>query len=910
MKKLKISKDNIISIDGLIICLLSLIIIFSGKSAFSFLSVGILGAFGFIGFWILVPLLFLLGIYMIFRKKLIKYRVDISLWGIFIIFLALLVLSSGFGADGQIVTNNILSSNGEETKVVLSMFNQGTVVVSGQELSYEYLRFNTCVDYFNEIAINYAKANGLGEAISDGLYIGNNHLGGGYIGYVFCGLLNNGITPIGTTILSWLLIVIGLALIFNRYIKKGFLYLKSSRQRKAAHEDVYSSSEESEFQIGEPDKTDEDISGEYLAPNDEEKVSPEEYNELAAQSFNITHGLEAPKFSLEENSSNESPFIQDQLYQNNPYSEVNINQSELNEEPIVNENIESPVNDISVDETFEPYVEHPTNVESSFTEPTIENKPVEVETPIEQRKIIETITDPTHRSQPKATIKPHYTLPPLDLLDLHERAEDLTKNEEYCQKRVEDINRIFSNLNTGAECVGYKTGPSVTRYNIITKSNVSVSNIKRIVEDISIRLGGVPVRFEPIVLGESTSGLEIQNEIRINVGLRESLTQLPEGEKYIYNIPFGKDISGHLLHASITSFPHMLVGGTTGSGKSIYMHSMILSLLMRTTPYELKLLLIDPKKVEMPCYKDIPHLLCPIISEPRKALVALRKLVDEMQRRYNVFEENHVREIKEFNKFAKENNIEPLPVIAVFIDEYADLNDDCKEIREPVVRIAQKARAAGIHMIIATQRPSVNVIDGVIKANLTTHVALMVANSIDSSTILGEGGAEKLLGNGDMIVDCPAITHGCKPRVQGCFVETSEINRVVDYLRKQSAPMYDPEFLDLTDHSQDNLMSGDGIPAPDLASLKEASEEQLYERIKTDLLSKEYCSISFIQRTYGVGFPKAGRLFAKLQKEGIVALQGDARGSKVLVHEAQSESPTSIDESTLYANDEIEEDDN
>lgn len=210
-------------------------------------------------------------------------------------------------------------------------------------------------------------------------------------------------------------------------------------------------------------------------------------------------------------------------------------------------------------------------------------------------------------------------------------------------------------------------------------------------------------------------------------------------------------------------------------------------------------------------------------------------------------------------------------------------------------------------MIVATQRPSVNVIDGVIKANLTSRVALMVGNYVDSNTIIGEAGAEKLLGNGDMIVDCTSVTHGSKPRVQGCFVTASEINRVTDYIRKQAKPMYDPEFLDLTDHSQDFTSNDEGVSV-DLASLKEASEEQLLEQIKNDLTSKEYCSISFIQRTYGVGFPKAGRLFAKLVAQGYVAKQGDSRGNKVLIKQEQSISPTSIDESKLYQNPEDSDD--
>ena len=315
-------------------------------------------------------------------------------------------------------------------------------------------------------------------------------------------------------------------------------------------------------------------------------------------------------------------------------------------------------------------------------------------------------------------------------------------------------------------------------------------------------------------------------------------------------------------------------------------------------------MLIDPKKVEMSYYRDIPHLLCPNISQSQKAYVCMKKLVDEMERRYNLFAQNRVRDIKGFNEFAKANNIQPLPYIVVFIDEYADLVEEVKDIKTPVVRIAQKARAAGIHLVIATQRPSVNVIDGVIKANVSTRVALMVASQVDSISIINQAGAEALLGNGDMIVDCSLVSRSLKPRVQGCFVDVPEINRVCDFLRNHYPEQYDPEFLDLEERDETPATSD----APDVGVIdKEMAEEQLYELIKEQIVERDYCSISYIQRTYGVGFPKAGRLFNKLINDGYVARGGDARGSKVLIREKQEQQMGTIEQSTFVPDTSSEE---
>jgi len=475
-----------------------------------------------------------------------------------------------------------------------------------------------------------------------------------------------------------------------------------------------------------------------------------------------------------------------------------------------------------------------------------------------------------------------------------------------CQQRAATINQALTDLGAGAQVVGFTIGPSVTRFDIQTDKDVSVGSLGRYVQDISVRLNGVATRFEEVVRGKSTSGLEIANSTTTTVSLREMVESLPKGDKYNLYIPFGKSISGECISADLSEFPHLLVSGSTGSGKSIFMHGLIMSLIMRNRPEELKLVVVDPKRVEMGKYKDLPHLLCPIIKEPSQAKVCFQKLIDEMERRYTLFELSGVSNIRQFNsEYAPEAGFAKLPFIVVVVDEYADLVDTCKDIGDGVVRLAQKARAAGIHLVIATQRPSVQVITGVIKANLPVRVALSVSSAVDSMTILGQGGAEDLAGHGDMLVDCSLVARNGFTRCQGCFVDNKEIKAVVDDIKSQQNVVYDPNFLDLVDHDAEAKAAAAAAPQIDKAELKAKGDDDLYETIKTDIMAQEYTSISRIQRSYGVGFPRAGKIFARLQSEGVVALQPDtassSKGCRVLLHEnpAPSENAGSSDNSTL-----------
>ena len=518
-------------------------------------------------------------------------------------------------------------------------------------------------------------------------------------------------------------------------------------------------------------------------------------------------------------------------------------------------------------------------MQPQFVEP-VEQK---VETPVQQ--VSAPISEPVVE-KPKKRERVVWIAPSTDLLMNYETQEAKELNESVANERVILINKTLSDFKIGARCIGYTIGPSITRFNIEYDANVTVKSVERLDKDISLRLGGVVSRFAAIIPGESYSGLEVPNATITTVGFKDVFTALPDVKKHPLAVAFGKDISGNVIAADFNEFPHLLVAGTTGSGKSIYVHSIISTLIMRVSPDDLKIVLVDPKKVEMTKYRDMPHLLCPIITEADKAKVCLQKLVEEMERRYALFSTNpEISDIKGYNAWAKESGEDTLPYIIVILDEYADLVDNCKEISQPVVSIAQKARSAGIHLLISTQRPSTNVITGVIKGNLPTHVALMTSSYTDSMTIIGEGGAEALLGKGDMLVQSPLVSRVGVTRLQGCYVQNKEIVHIVNYLKEHYETYYDENYLDLVDHSKEPATPALAPGEVEKESTQE--EENKYQSIKEWVMSQEFVSMSKIQRECSVGFNRAGRFFSRLQKEGVVATtqDGSSKGCRVLVHD-------------------------
>ena len=505
---------------------------------------------------------------------------------------------------------------------------------------------------------------------------------------------------------------------------------------------------------------------------------------------------------------------------------------------------------------------------------------------------------PAPAPQPKPVErKPIKWVPPSgELLETYETSAASELNVQTAEQRTEKINQTFVDFGIGARVVGYTIGPAVTRYNIEYDPNVTSRNIDKIVTDISIRLGGVACRFQPVVEGSFYSGLEVPNAKVTMVSFKDVYEKLPDVKKHPTSIAFGKNINGDVICEDFNSFPHLLVAGTTGSGKSIFVHSIVSTLIMRNSPENLKLVLIDPKRVEFVKYRDIPHLLCPIISDPHKAKPLLDKLVEEMNRRYDLLAEGEgFQNIKEYNEYAEENGLAKIPTIIAIVDEFGDLVQTCKEISQPVVLIGQKARACGIHLLIATQSPTSDIITGSIKSNLPTHVALSTSNFNQSVTIIGEGGAEKLLGKGDMLVDCATISRQNKVRLQGCYIDGKEIGRIANYLRQHYETQYDENFLNLeeeaTQEAQVAIASGTVIPSSD------AREEERYQSIKGYVMGQQYTSISKIQRDCAVGFNRAGRFFNRLVAEGIVNQEPEGnKGSRVLVHDLGVGSSSSFDD--------------
>ncbi len=536
-------------------------------------------------------------------------------------------------------------------------------------------------------------------------------------------------------------------------------------------------------------------------------------------------------------------------------------------------------------------------IEPLFAEIKEEEKEVPAEEDVAEKvetKPVDPTIDPL-TGEKYAPIYPSYNYPDESLLNEVATIDVYEKQKQDCEAKKATIDQTLIGFKAGAHVESYTIGPSVTRFNIATDTGVTVSSVKRFIPNIQVKLGGIPTRYEEVVIGQMTSGLEIVNEEARTVYMKEIYHALPPlSQKTRLYIPFGEDISGKFISGDLSKFPHMLVSGGTGSGKSVYMHSVIMSLIMRNRPEELKLVMIDPKRVEMGCYAEIPHLLCPIVKEMSQAKVCVDKLCHEMERRYSLFEKTGTREINEYNNtYATEHNISKLPFIVCIIDEFADLMDTFKNVEDPVVRIAQKARAAGIHLIIATQRPTVNVVTGRLKANLGVRVALSMNSSTDSVTILNQAGAEELAGHGDMLVICPEVLRNGLIRAQGAMVETNEIRRVCDFIKSESKPQYDPYFLDLVEKEEEPPVSNTPMAPLSRVEMRKAASDDLYEELKERTMTQEYMSISRIQRELSVGFSRAGKLFKRLQEDGIVESGNgptNSKGSRVLIHSSSKES--------------------
>ena len=611
------------------------------------------------------------------------------------------------------------------------------------------------------------------------------------------------------------------------------------------------------------------------------------------QNIRETGVITRPKFSLGEEDMDETAFVPEPEPEEEYVEEVSMPLPVSQPEPVVTREEPVVTNREEHHEQMNLNFDAPREFDESLLGKQPEIAPLEeIPTPVPP---VNPVPAPAPIVQPIAAEpikkKPIKWVPPsTELLASYATQEAIATNTAVAEERKDLLNQIFTDFHIAASCTGYTIGPSITRFHIEYEAIGLVKDVAKLEQDISRRLNGVPVRFEATVPGYSYSGLEVPNGVVTVVSFKEVFEDLEDVKKHPFNVAFGKDITGKVVKADFNDFPHLLVSGTTGSGKSVFVNSIITTLIMRMSPSELRIVLVDPKRVEMNKYKDIPHLLCPVANEPKDAYVLMKRLVEEMEDRYRRFEiADCSTNVKEYNEYAEEHGIEKMYYILAVLDEYADLTDNCKELMGPVQSLTQKARAAGIHLMIATQRPSVNVITGTIKANLSTRVCLMAASSQDSMVVLDQGGAEDLLGNGDMLVKSPLVSRSGPARLQGCYIKGKEIAHVTAYLKEHYEVNYDPKFLNLEEKMEEgaNELIGSEKFANDAAD----SDEEKYQAIKDYVMGLDYVSMSKIQRDCGVGFNRAGRVIRRLQEEGIVApvAESAAKGNKVLVHDKFNE---------------------
>ena len=476
-----------------------------------------------------------------------------------------------------------------------------------------------------------------------------------------------------------------------------------------------------------------------------------------------------------------------------------------------------------------------------------------------------------------------YKLPSVELLSLPNKkstADISGELKENAQRLIETL-RSF---NVNATITDISRGPTVTRYELKPAAGVRISKITNLADDIALNLAATHVRIEAPIPGKAAVGVEVPNTVKNTVSMRE-LIDTPEfyEQRSLLSAGIGKDIAGNCVYCDIAKMPHLLVAGTTGSGKSVCMNSIITSILYRAKPDEVKFLMIDPKQVEFSKYANIPHLLVPVVTDPRKAAGALGWAVSEMLQRYQKLSQVGVRDIEGYNKYVqKHEDMESMPKICIFIDEFADLMMAApKEVEDSVCRLAQMARAVGMHLVIATQRPSVDVITGLIKANISSRIALTVSSQIDSRTILDAAGAEKLLGHGDMLYNPIGAS---KPlRVQGCFISDEEVEALCDFVKNQGESQYDEEIAKEIEAKavQDKKSS----PFEDDGDAEQL--DVLFDKAVDIVLETGTASTSFLQRKLSVGYARGAKIIDQLEEKGIIGPANGSKGREILINRQQ-----------------------
>ncbi len=481
------------------------------------------------------------------------------------------------------------------------------------------------------------------------------------------------------------------------------------------------------------------------------------------------------------------------------------------------------------------------------------------------------------KAEPEPEPEAEYNYPPIDLLEESTAVRDAAAYQQADRDKAEQLIDTLANFGIETRLVGVAHGPAVTCFELQPAPGIKVSRITSLQDDIALRLAALSVRIEAPIPGKAAVGVEIPNDHVEMVRLRDVL-ESPEarGHKSRLAVGLGKDNSGRYIIADVAKMPHVLIAGQTGSGKSVCINAIITSILYRATPDEVRMIMIDPKVVELSVYNDIPHLIAPVVTDPKKAASALNWAVAEMEMRYKRFAERSVRDIKGYNKALLEGE-KMMPQMVIVIDELADLMMVAPgDVEDSICRLAQKARAAGMHLIIATQRPSVNVITGIIKANIPSRIAFSVASQIDSRTIIDHGGAERLLGNGDMLFSPAGINKAM--RVQGAWVSDEEVTAIVSYIKERSEVTYDEDVVEQIENAVRSDAEREEVAGEYDARLAEAVEI---------VVDAGQASTSMLQRRMRVGYARAGRLIDEMEKRGIISEADGAKPRNVLITREQ-----------------------
>ncbi|MCI8569095.1 MAG: DNA translocase FtsK [Bacilli bacterium] len=491
---------------------------------------------------------------------------------------------------------------------------------------------------------------------------------------------------------------------------------------------------------------------------------------------------------------------------------------------------------------------------------------------------------------PVNVVNASYKLPPLNILDQPKKTNKSIDNSAI-EANIEKLEAVLKSFNVTAKVVEVHIGPTVAQYELEIASGTRVNKITTLSREIALALSKKDVRIEAPIPGKSTVGIEFANDKPQAVSFYEIMASkvMKQAEDKKLMVPLGKSIMGDIGVCEINKMPHMLIAGTTGSGKSVCVNGIICSILMRAKPDEVKLAMVDPKVVELSVYNGIPHLMCPVVSDPKKAAILLAKMVAEMERRYQQFSETGTKKIEGYNEYIEKWNKDhpdakknKMPFIVIIIDELADLMMvAAKEVEDSILRITQKARAAGIHLIVATQRPSTEVITGLIKANIPSRIAFAVGSGIDSRTILDQTGAEKLLGKGDMFF--LPIGMNSPIRVQGSFITDDEIKRIIDFTVEQQKAQYDDSFMNLEKEEVADAGDVDNIPV-------NSESDNLYDEIVDFVVRSQKASASLLQRKFKIGYNKAATMIDQLEENGIIGpATGNSKPREVLVQFSEDE---------------------